>query len=67
MRLDAHAAPCIFWALATWLRYNFGTPYSGGVAEWLNAAVSKTVYPVLPGTRVRIPPPPPDITGSKHE
>ena len=31
----------------------------GGVAEWLNAAVSKTVYPVFPGTRVRIPPPPP--------
>lgn len=31
----------------------------GGVAEWLNAAVSKTVYPVSPGTRVRIPPPPP--------
>ena len=31
----------------------------GGVAEWLNAAVSKTVSPVLPVTRVRIPPPPP--------
>ena len=30
----------------------------GGVAEWSNAAVSKTVYPVR-GTRVRIPPPPP--------
>ena len=30
----------------------------GGVAEWLNAAVSKTVYP-FGGTRVRIPPPPP--------
>ena len=26
----------------------------------MNAAVSKTVYPVTPGTRVRIPPPPPD-------
>lgn len=32
---------------------------SGGVAEWLNAAVSKTVSPVTPVTRVRIPPPPP--------
>ena len=32
---------------------------SGGVAEWLNAAVSKTVYPTFSGTRVRIPPPPP--------
>ena len=31
----------------------------GGVAEWTIAAVSKTVYPVSPGTRVRIPPPPP--------
>ena len=30
----------------------------GGVAERLNAAVSKTVYP-FGGTRVRIPPPPP--------
>ena len=33
-------------------------PY-GGVAEWLNAAVSKTVLPVTRVTRVRIPPPPP--------
>ena len=33
---------------------------SGGVAEWLNAAVSKTVSPVTPVTRVRIPPPPPE-------
>ena len=31
----------------------------GGVAEWLNAAVSKTVSPVTRVTRVRIPPPPP--------
>ncbi len=31
----------------------------GGVAEWLNAAVSKTVSPATPVTRVRIPPPPP--------
>src|SRR3954469_11894903 len=30
----------------------------GGVAEWLNAAVSKTVSGVKPLTRVRIPPPP---------
>src|SRR4051794_39419259 len=33
----------------------------GGVAEWLNAAVSKTVSGVKPLTRVRIPPPP--LTG----
>ena len=33
------------------------SPY-GGVAEWLNAAVSKTVWPFRV-TRVRIPPPPP--------
>ena len=32
----------------------------GGVAEWLNAAVSKTVSPVTRVTRVRIPPPPPE-------
>ena len=31
----------------------------GGVAERLNAAVSKTVSPVTPVTRVRIPAPPP--------
>ena len=31
----------------------------GGVAEWLNAAVSKTVLPATRVTRVRIPPPPP--------
>ena len=30
----------------------------GGVAEWLNAAVSKTVSGVTPLTGVRIPPPP---------
>jgi hypothetical protein len=30
----------------------------GGVAERLNAAVSKTVSGVKPLTRVRIPPPP---------
>src|SRR3954454_23919746 len=31
---------------------------SGGVAERLNATVLKTVWPVTPVTRVRIPPPP---------
>ena len=31
----------------------------GGVAEWLNAAVSKTVWPATRVTGVRIPPPPP--------
>ena len=36
-----------------------GRTPSGGVAEWLNAAVSKTVSPVSRVTRVRIPPPPP--------
>src|SRR3954466_11599948 len=30
----------------------------GGVAEWLNAAVSKTVMGGLRPSRVRIPPPP---------
>ena len=38
---------------------------SGGVAEWLNAAVSKTVSPVTPVTRVRIPPPPPVFCSGK--
>ena len=32
----------------------------GGMAEWLNAAVSKTVLPVIQVTRVRIPLPPPE-------
>ena len=45
-------------AVAQWRPRRFH-PIRGGVAEWLNAAVSKTVYPVSPGTRVRIPPPPP--------
>src|SRR5215204_6595235 len=31
----------------------------GGVREWLNRAVSKTVVWVTPAPRVRIPPPPP--------
>ena len=35
----------------------------GGVAEWLNAAVSKTVNP-LRGSGVRIPPPPPAMNQS---
>ena len=33
---------------------------SGGVREWLNRAVSKTVVPVTPVPWVRIPPPPPN-------
>ena len=33
----------------------------GGMAEWLNAAVSKTVLPVIQVTRVRIPLPPPGM------
>ena len=32
---------------------------SGEVAEWLNAAVSKTVTSVIPASGVRIPPSPP--------
>ena len=36
----------------------------GGVPEWLNGAVSKTVVRVTPVPRVRIPPPPPcDVSG----
>ena len=31
---------------------------SGEVAEWLNAAVSKTVTSVIPASGVRIPPSP---------
>jgi hypothetical protein len=31
----------------------------GEVAEWLNAAVSKTVTSVIPASGVRIPPSPP--------
>src|SRR4051794_11298491 len=38
--------------------------FAGGVAEWLNAAVSKTVSGVKPLTRVRIPPPP--LQASSH-
>ena len=41
------------------LRMADAVPSCGGVAEWLNAAVSKTVSPVTRVTRVRIPPPPP--------
>ena len=33
-------------------------PTPGGVREWLNRAVSKTVVWVTPAPRVRIPPPP---------
>lgn len=42
------------------LRMADAMPPCGGVAEWLNAAVSKTVSPVTRVTRVRIPPPPPE-------
>jgi hypothetical protein len=36
---------------------------SGGeVAEWLNAAVSKTVTSVIPASGVRIPPSPPPLS-----
>ena len=34
------------------------TSLPGGVREWLNRAVSKTVVWVTPAPRVRIPPPP---------
>ncbi len=44
---------------ATLSEANLGDPASrGGVAEWLNAAVSKTVVRRLGVPRVRIPPPP---------
>ncbi len=35
-----------------------GTLSRGEVAEWLNAAVSKTVTSVIPASGVRIPPSP---------
>ena len=39
----------------------------GGLAEWLKAAVSKTVLAVFPLTRVRIPHPPPSgLAGSRR-
>src|SRR3954452_23551172 len=41
--------------------------FDGGVAEWLNAAVSKTVSGVKPLTRVRIPPPPLSTPGPAAE
>src|SRR4051795_2104937 len=37
----------------------YAVPVPGGVAEWTNAAVLKTVDPGPPGPWVRIPPPPP--------
>jgi hypothetical protein len=37
-----------------------GPRHCGEVAEWLNAAVSKTVRRVTPVSRVRIPPSPPE-------
>ena len=51
LRQNFHTAP--YHSLTIGRR----APY-GGVAEWLNAAVSKTVWPFRV-TRVRIPPPPP--------
>src|SRR4051812_35356447 len=36
----------------------YAVPDPGGVAEWTNAAVLKTVDPGPPGPWVRIPPPP---------
>ena len=44
---------------ASMLRGTRCRPPRGGVAERLNAAVSKTVRRVIPVSRVRIPPPPP--------
>src|SRR5215213_1709322 len=35
----------------------------GEVAEWLNAAVSKTVTSAIPASGVRIPPSPPGFAG----
>ncbi len=35
-----------------------GILFRGEVAEWLNAAVSKTVMSVIPASGVRIPPSP---------
>ena len=53
---------CLIYADSLFARHQNqpgNIPY-GGVAEWLNAAVSKTVLPATRVTRVRIPPPPPD-------
>ena len=38
----------------------------GGVAEWSKAAVSKTVIPAFPVSRVRIPTPPPSVVVAPH-
>jgi hypothetical protein len=51
----------------TWLKG--GSPIDtlchGEVAEWLNAAVSKTVTSVIPASGVRIPPSP-RFRASRH-
>jgi hypothetical protein len=39
-------------------RWRVDTLSGGEVAEWLNAAVSKTVTSVIPASGVRIPPSP---------
>ena len=49
----------LFWALSFSPAPLVADTYFGRVAERLNAAVSKTVLPVLPVTRVQIPPLPP--------
>jgi hypothetical protein len=54
----------LFWALSFSAALCAAATYSGRVAERLNAAVSKTVLPVLPVTRVQIPPLPPGFEGS---
>ena len=47
-------------ARSSWLkgRVRVDTLSRGEVAEWLNAAVSKTVTSVIPASGVRIPPSP---------
>lgn len=53
----------LFWALSFSPAPLVADTYFGRVAERLNAAVSKTVLPVLPVTRVQIPPLPPAYKG----
>lgn len=53
----------LFWALSFSPAPLAADTYLGRVAERLNAAVSKTVLPVLPVTRVQIPPLPPEFKG----
>ncbi len=49
----------------TYSFFEIQTP-CGGVAEWLNAAVSKTVRRVFPVSRVQIPPPPPHLNAKRY-